>query len=72
MKSELSRRDKKEEPDHAGKLVRITISVDEKDYAEIGRLSQRSRLSRSWLIRKAMREFLNRNTSPDIKFVRET
>jgi len=43
------------------RLVRVTISLDPEDYAAFERLSERARLSRSWLIREAMREFLSRN-----------
>lgn len=43
------------------KLVRVTISLDPADYAAFENLGEKSHLSRSWLIRKAMREFLDRN-----------
>jgi predicted transcriptional regulator len=42
------------------KLTRITISVDPNDYASMERLAENSRFSTSWLIRQAMREFLER------------
>jgi len=41
-------------------LTRITISVDPDDYAGMERLAENSRVSTSWLIRQAMREFLER------------
>lgn len=41
-------------------LTRITISVDPDDYAGMERLAENSRVSTSWLIRQAMREFLDR------------
>lgn len=41
-------------------LTRITISVDPDDYASMERLAENSRVSTSWLIRQAMREFLER------------
>ncbi len=48
-------------------LVRVTISVDPADYDAFEQLGEQARLSRSWLIRKAMREFLERH--PDSKLV---
>ncbi|MBP1151805.1 ribbon-helix-helix domain-containing protein [Methylocaldum sp. RMAD-M] len=41
-------------------LTRITISVDPDDYASMELLAENSRVSTSWLIRQAMREFLER------------
>jgi predicted transcriptional regulator len=41
-------------------LTRITISVDPDDYASMELLAENSRVSTSWLIRRAMREFLER------------
>lgn len=43
------------------RLVRVTISLEPGDYAAFKRLGEPARLSRSWLIRKAMREFLDKN-----------
>lgn len=48
------------------KLTRITISVDPDDYASMERLAEDSRFSTSWLIRQAMREFLERRESDDM------
>ena len=42
------------------RLTRATISVDPDDYACMERLAENSRVSKSWLIRQAMREFLER------------
>lgn len=42
------------------KLVRVTLSVDPDDYASINDLARNSDFSASWLIRRAMREFLER------------
>jgi len=44
------------------RLVRVTISLDPEAYAAFERLGDKAHLSRSWLIRKAMREFLDRNS----------
>lgn len=46
-------------------LTRITISVDPDDYASMERLAESSRFSTSWLIRQAMREFLERRESSE-------
>lgn len=42
------------------KLSRATISVDKADYEAMGQLADAMDVSASWLIRKAMREFLDR------------
>jgi len=44
------------------RLVRVTISLDIEDYAAFENLGKNAQLSRSWLIRKAMREYLDRNS----------
>lgn len=44
------------------RLVRVTISLDVEDYAAFENLGKKAQLSRSWLIRKAMREYLGRNS----------
>ena len=41
-------------------LSRVTISVDKDDYAAIGKLAQKMEVSSSWLIRHAIRDFLDR------------
>jgi metal-responsive CopG/Arc/MetJ family transcriptional regulator len=40
-------------------LVRVTISLDAGDYADLGGLSEESDVSRSRLIRQAIRQFLD-------------
>jgi len=47
------------------KLTRITISVDPDDYASMDQLAANSGFSTSWLIRQAMREFLERRVSDE-------
>jgi len=42
------------------RLIRVTISLDMQDYLAFERMGEKEQLSRSWLIRKAMREFLDR------------
>jgi hypothetical protein len=39
-------------------LKRVTLTVDPDDYAAMEHLAQRSEVSVSWLIRRAVREFL--------------
>jgi predicted transcriptional regulator len=41
-------------------LRRVTLTVDPDDYAAMERLARRSKLSASWLVRRSMREFLER------------
>ena len=48
-----------------GRLQRVTLTLDPGDYASIERLGKRSQVSSSWLIRRAVREFLERHQSDD-------
>lgn len=41
-------------------MKRITVTVDPGDYAVFDRLARNSEVSASWLIRRSMREFLDR------------
>ena len=41
-------------------LIRVTVSLDSGDYAELGALSEQTDISRSWLIRHAIRDLLQR------------
>lgn len=41
-------------------LIRVTVSLDSRDYAELGALSEQTEISRSWLIRQAIRDLLER------------
>ncbi|HLG96903.1 MAG TPA: CopG family transcriptional regulator [Bryobacteraceae bacterium] len=47
-------------------LRRVTLTVDPEDYAAMERLAKRSKVSASWLIRRSMREFLERTTAERI------
>lgn len=42
-------------------MKRITVTVDPDDYQEIDRLARSRDVSASWLIRRSMREFLDRH-----------
>jgi len=42
------------------RLIRATITVDKDDYAALGALAERMDVSSSWLIRQALREFLDK------------
>ena len=42
------------------RLIRATITVDKDDYTAIGALAKRMEVSSSWLIRQAVREFLDK------------
>lgn len=48
-------------------MKRITVTVNPDDYAEIDRLARSRDVSASWVIRRSMREFLDRHrgTVPD-------
>lgn len=46
-------------------LKRVTLTLDPDDYAAIDQLAHRSDLSSSWLIRRAVREFLERHTADE-------
>ena len=41
-------------------LIRVTVSLDSQDYAELGSLSEQTEISRSWLIRQAIKDLLER------------
>jgi len=47
-------------------LRRVTLTVDPEDYAAMERLARRSKVSASWLVRRSMREFLERTTADRI------
>ena len=44
-------------------LKRVTLTLDPDDYASIDHLARRSEVSASWLIRRAVREFLEHHES---------
>ncbi len=46
-------------------LIRVTVSLDAGDYAELGTLSEKTEISRSWLIRQAIRDLLERCRDQD-------
>ena len=41
-------------------LIRVTVSVDSDDYAELGAISEQTEISRSWLVRQAIKDLLER------------
>ncbi|MEW8286554.1 MAG: CopG family transcriptional regulator [Candidatus Thiodiazotropha endolucinida] len=47
------------------RMKRVSLTVDPGDYSAIEQLAQRSNVSASWLIRRSMREFLERHGSND-------
>jgi len=42
-------------------MKRITVTVDPDDYATFDRLGRQSDVTASWLIRRSMREFIERH-----------
>lgn len=46
-------------------MKRVTLTVDPDDYDAINDMAKRSDVSASWLIRRAMREFLNSHNEQD-------
>lgn len=42
------------------RLIRATLSLDKADYEAIGQLADKMTVSASWLIRQAIRDFLDR------------
>ena len=55
-------------------MKRATVTVDPDDYTVLEQLAQRSDVSASWLIRRSMREFLQRHRNDrriDVTFGRE-
>lgn len=53
-------------------LRRVTLTVDPDDYHAMEVLARRSDVSASWLVRRAMREFLERHTVDRIDPTRAT
>ena len=47
-------------------LKRVTLTLDPDDYAAIDQLAHRSEVSSSWLIRRAVREFLERHAADEL------
>lgn len=43
-------------------MKRVTVTVDPDDYEALDQLARRSDVSASWLIRRSMREFLERHS----------
>jgi predicted transcriptional regulator len=41
-------------------LIRATISIDKEDYAAVAALAERMEVSSSWLVRQALRDFLDK------------
>lgn len=46
-------------------LKRVTVTVDPDDFAAVEIIAQKSEVSASWLIRKSMREFLERRSASE-------
>ncbi len=46
-------------------MKRVTLTVDPDDYDAINEMAKRSDLSASWLIRRSMREFLEKYIGED-------
>ena len=42
------------------RLVRATFSLDKADHAALGNLADRMQISSSWLVRQALRDFLDK------------
>ena len=47
-------------------MKRLTVTVDPDDYAAFDRLARNSEVTASWLIRRSMREFLERHKNGGI------
>ncbi len=45
--------------------VRLSISLNSADHAELSRLAARHDLSVAWMVRKAVSEFVERNANQD-------
>lgn len=52
-------------------LRRVTLTVDPEDYAALEGLADRSDVSISWLVRRAVREFLERRAAERIDPTKE-
>lgn len=47
-------------------MKRITVTVDPDDYAAFDRLARRGGVTASWLIRRSMREFIDRHAEEGV------
>jgi predicted transcriptional regulator len=52
-------------------LRRVTLTVDPDDYATLEALARRSDVSASWLVRRSIREFLERRNADRIDPTKE-
>lgn len=50
-------------PKDPKKMTRITISIDPDEYEAVEKLAKKDERSASWVIRKAVREYLERQNS---------
>jgi predicted transcriptional regulator len=50
----------------AKSLRRVMLTIDPDDYAALEGIARRSRVSASWLVRRSMREFLERRNADRI------
>lgn len=49
------------------KAQRVTVSLDEQDYAILAGLSEQHDVSMSWLIRQAVSDYISRRVSGDVQ-----
>ena len=47
---------------------RISLNLTEEEYREVAALAEKARVSRAWIGRQALIEFLERNRARDIQF----
>ena len=52
-------------PKKDNKLMRVTVSVDPSDYRRIEEIASSGGLSAAWMIRQAMKEFLERHENAE-------
>jgi len=47
--------------------TRFSAALDEQEYAELAAMAEKHRVSMAWLVRHAVREFLERYRSEDLQ-----
>ncbi len=64
----------KGDPENSGgrPLRRVTLTVDPDDYVMMETLARKSKVSTSWLVRRSMREFLERAAKDSIDPIART
>ncbi|OKL43294.1 ribbon-helix-helix protein, CopG family [Pseudovibrio exalbescens] len=59
-------------PKTSKRIVRISISIDDRHYQELRRIADNEEVSLAWLVRRAVADFLEHNEPLDEQIVSST